>query len=376
MPSKRGKSNPRRASQIYASDDDESNASTATPVTGNILSDEKEHYSDASTADNSPDDTSPGSLAKDIEIAEKDLEEFGVSVNQHDAADNHNPHSAQAKLNQALNPKSSENRLAQLTAAAAEKAAQRKERAIKKRAKRCEKEAKGALQKKKQAHARKSNKSKSKSSKNSDSDSSSDDSNSSSSSSSSSSDSEEYGKKRKATKTSKTKNKSSHNTFAILNSAPSTKMTQKARLSKAARKKDKKMKRDQRTFFCAKISVKASNNPMEELLRQTKAWFDEFRSIDSTAIIYAYKDKKTSSALSSASDIPDSLTPFRNYFNNASLRNTAGHVWLNMYIVHTLHNEKILKQMKEYRDRTDSWTFIKKTPNTFHFTRIFSVVVN
>ena len=153
-------------------------------------------------------------------------------------------------------------------------------------------------------------------------------------------------------------------------------MTQKARLSKAARKKDKKMKRDQRTFFCAKISVKASNNPMEELLRQTKAWFDEFRSIDSTAIIYAYKDKKTSSALSSASDILDSLTPFRNYFNNASLRNTAGHVWLNMYIGHTLHNEKNLKQMKEYRDRTDSWTFIKKTPNTFHFTRIFSVVVN
>ena len=107
---------------------------------------------------------------------------------------------------------------------------------------------------------------------------------------------------------------------------------------------------------------------MEELLKQTKLWFDTLRAIDLTAIIYAYKDKKTSSALFSASEIPDSLTPFRNYFNNASLRTTAGHVWLNMYIGHTVSNEKILKEMKEYRDRTDSWTFIKKIANTFHCT--------
>ena len=128
------------------------------------------------------------------------------------------------------------------------------------------------------------------------------------------------------------------------------------------------MKRPEHTFFCAKISVKASPNPMEELLRQTKLWFDELRSIDSTAIIYAYKDKKPASALFSASDIPDSIGPYRNCFNNASLRSTAGHVWLNMYIGHTLANEKILKQMKEFRDRPDSWTFVKKITNSIYLT--------
>ena len=120
-----------------------------------------------------------------------------------------------------------------------------------------------------------------------------------------------------------------------------------------------------KTFFCAKLHVKANKNPMDELLKQAKAWFDKIRSIDSTAIIYAYKYKKPASALFSASDIPDSLIPFRNYFNNATTKSIAGHVWMNMYIGHSLSSDTIVKKMKEYRDRTDTWTMVKKLQARF-----------
>ena len=33
-------------------------------------------------------------------------------------------------------------------------------------------------------------------------------------------------------------------------------------------------------IFCAEMHVKANKNPMDELLKQAKAWFNEIRSID------------------------------------------------------------------------------------------------
>lgn len=146
-------------------------------------------------------------------------------------------------------------------------------------------------------------------------------------------------------------------------SEPSNK--NKARISKAERKRAKKMERDHRTFCCAKIHIKTSTNGMDELHKQTKVWFDKMREYDPSLIIHAYKDNRPSSALFSASDIPDSLVPFRKYFNNASVKNVAGHVWFNMYIGHTAASDKILKHMKEYRDLTDTWTFVKKLQTRF-----------
>ena len=65
-----------------------------------------------------------------------------------------------------------------------------------------------------------------------------------------------------------------HNVYIILNAnEPSN--TNKARITKAGRKRAKKIERDHRSFFCAKIHVKTSTNGMEELHKQTKAWFDK-----------------------------------------------------------------------------------------------------
>ena len=103
--------------------------------------------------------SAPVSLAKDIEQAEQELDVHGVSINS--SKKTHkitNPHSAQSKLDHALDPDSFESRLAQLTAAAAEKAAQRKQRAIQKRAKHRRKAAQAALQKKKSPKKPKSRK--------------------------------------------------------------------------------------------------------------------------------------------------------------------------------------------------------------------------
>lgn len=71
---------------------------------------------------------------------------------------------------------------------------------------------------------------------------------------------------------------------------------------------------------------------MEELLKQTKAWFRHLRLTDNTAIIYPFKDKTPTSAISSPDDILDCLAQYRNFFHNASLRETEGHVWVNMHI--------------------------------------------
>ena len=114
-----------------------------------------------------------------------------------------NPHSAQSILNQNLDPDSHVSRLNQLADSAAALAAQRKSRALLKRAKNRKKAATKASQTKASRSKKVSKKHKSVES----SDSESSTSQSSSSSSSSSSDDSNYGKKQKAKKSSETASK-------------------------------------------------------------------------------------------------------------------------------------------------------------------------
>ena len=346
MSTRRSQRNKSKAGSTPKDDD-----SDHTPVKANTQDDELfDTQSDASTK--SKDASNQGWSDDDIEV---DNDNVDNDTNDNEAS---NPHSAQANLNKSLAMTTYEKKLQELSSAAAANSAKRKERAIRKRAKRRQNEAlaKQSKTKDKTTHSIKRN------APSSDADSIS---SSSTSSDSSSSDESRTNKKKAASKKKSSKTKDlQHNTYAILN-ASSKSSSNKARMSKAERKRKNKLQRDHRTFFCAKIYVKTSTNGMEELLKQTKSWFDKMRKYDSTSIIYAYKDDKPNSALFSASEIPDSLVPFRNYFNNASIKNVAGHVWVNMYIGHTAVAEKILKHMKEYRDLTDTWTFVKKLQARF-----------
>ena len=241
-----------------------------------------------------------------------------------------------------------------LVAAAAETAARRKERAIAKRAKKRQELAKAAQAKANQKSMAQQDDDKSSPS------------SSSSSQSSSSSEEEDYGKKPKAKKGTKApKNnrgtqKLQKNTYGILNSTTPTKSNTTSGLSKAARKRHKKLNRPFRTFFCAKIKVKSSSNSMEELHKKTKQWYNYLRQVDETSIIYPFKDVNPTIALISTENIPDSLAPFRNYFHQANPRSTEGHVWINMHIKHTESVQDILREMGNYKNDTDTFTYAKK----------------
>lgn len=258
----------------------------------------------------------------------------------------------------------------ELVNAAAEKAAQLKERVIAKRAKKRQSLAaaaskKATAQKQKQSAAT-------------DEDASSESSSSSSQVTSSSSDTE-YSKKPKAkpvTKAKKGSQKLQNKTYAILTTEPTSKSKPTSGLSKAARIRQKKISRPHKTFFCAKIKVKSSSNSMEELQKKTKQWFDYLRQVDSTTIVYPFKEETPSSALFPSENIPDSLVPFRNYFHQANSRSREGHVWLNMYIGHTETVDDILREMDNYKNNTDTFTYVKKIANSIRCKRIFPALVH
>ena len=304
-----------------------------------------ENDSDIEDLNSDTSDKAPGSLALDIQSAQNVLNDDSYTNTKT------NPHSAQALLDKSLNPPDHVSKMNDLVAAATEKAARRKVRAIAKRAKKRQELAKAAK-------ASASNKATSQSND--------DDSSSSSSQSSSSSSDEEYGKKPKAdkkkTKSNNTKGsqKLQQNTYAILNSTTPTKSNATSGLSKAARKRHKKIARTFRTFFCAKVKVKSSSNGMEELHKKTKQWYNYLRQVDETAIIYPFKDVNPTTALLSIENIPDSLAPFRNYFHQANPRSTEGHVWINMHVGHTEPVQDILREMGNYKNDTDTYTYAKK----------------
>jgi len=280
-------------------------------------------------------------LASDLDDATNEFEKATIIGNEN------NPHSAQANLAKTLNQPTHVTRLQQLAEAANERAALRKERALRKRAKK----------RKELALATRTTKTKTKSSKDI-----SDDSSVSESEASISSDDSDYGKKPKA-RNKKKGNKSkqlNQNTYAILSSEQTPKTKNRAGISKANKKRQKKLTRIHRTFFSAKIKVQASNNSMQELLKKTQAWFRHLRQTDETAIIYPFKDTDPTSALASPDEIPDSLAPYRNFFNNATPREAEGHVWINMHIGHTESNDEILREMGNYKNSTDTFTYVKK----------------
>ena len=286
----------------------------------------------------------------------QDLQEASTATTTASMTDDlTNPHSAQAVLEKSLNPPDHVTKMNDLVVAAAARAARRNERAIAKRAKKRQELAKTAT---KSAASKPASKPASKH----DGDSSSQSSSSSSQVSSSSSD-QEYEKKPKAKKGTKSKagkQKLQQNTYDILNSSTPTKNNTTSGLSKTARKRQKKLNRTHNTFFCAKIKVKSSSNGKEELHKKTKKWYNYLRQVDDTSIIYPFKDVNPTSVLFSTENIPDSLAPFRNYFHQANPRLSEGHVWLNMHIGHTEAVDDILREMGNYKNDTDTFTYAKK----------------
>ena len=135
---KQNQKTPKRSNHRIIESDDESHDSEHTPRTVN-KGDDTEQGSDTEkdTDDKDYDSLSaPGSLAKDIETAERDIDQYGTNLStKNKKTAKNNPYSAQNKLDQASDPDSFDNRLALLQVAATEKSAQRKQRAIKKREK-------------------------------------------------------------------------------------------------------------------------------------------------------------------------------------------------------------------------------------------------
>lgn len=174
-----------------------------------------------------------------------------------------NPHSAQANLNKALKPSSHAARLQQLNAAANERAALRKERAIRKRQKKCQEKAMAAKNK---ASSKKKVKDTSAS----------DSSASDSEASVSSSDSESEKKmKAKTTKSSnKKRDKLQQNTYAILASEHTPKTKNKPGLSRATRKRQKKLSRTNQTFFAQKLSSRCRQMLWKSYLNKLRLGFD------------------------------------------------------------------------------------------------------
>ena len=285
-------------------------------------------------------------LAEEIENTRKTFTENNLD-------DISKPHSAQAQLQKSLNPQDFETRMERLKALAAEKAALRKERAIAKREKKRKEQALAASKK---AAATKSAAAQVMSSQESSA-------SSSSSESENSSDDTEYGKKQKSSNKSSSMGKTqklNQNTYAILTANPSSSHKQSGGLSKAAKKRQKKIKRPHQTYFCVKLQIKKSTDPMNELLTKSKQWFDYLRTVDETAILYPYKDTEPTTARMSSSSIPDSLAPFKNYFQQASLRLTEGHTWINVYVGHTESSDDIVREMVNYKNDTNTFTFVKK----------------
>ena len=302
--------------------------------------------------DSDGDKTPTKNNLKETEVDDSTIHSDISNTNEIEADDTiDNPHSAQALLNNSLNPPDHVAKHDQLMAAAADKAAKRRDEAIKKR------------ESKRKALAEAANKKAASKSTAVEIDDDSSSSSSGSSQGSSSSSDNEYGKKPKAKKSSRTTKNSQKlqkNTYAILQSGNATKSNSGSGLSKAAKKRQKKIARPFKTFFCAKIKVQSSANSMDELHKKTKKWYDYFRQADNTAIIYPFKDDKPTTALSSPENIPDSLAPFRNYFHQANPRSIDGHVWVNVFIGHTEPVHDILKEMGNYKNDTDTFTYAKK----------------
>ena len=145
-----------------------------------------------------------------------------------------------------------------------------------------------------------------------------------------------------------------------MSSGKATKPTPKAGISKATRRRQKKLTRTHSTFICAKIKVEASTNSMEELHKRTKDWFNHLKQADKDASIYPFKDAEPTSAFMLPNEIPDSFAPFRNFFHNATLTEREGHVWVNMIIGHNESIDEIMNEMNNYKNQTDSFTYVKK----------------
>lgn len=62
----------------------------------------------------------------------------------------------------------------------------------------------------------------------------------------------------------------------------------------------------------------------------------------------------------SSANIPDSLAPFKNYFQQASLRQSEGHTWINTYVGHTESSDDIVREMVNFKNDTNTFTFVKK----------------
>lgn len=123
----------------------------------------------------------------------------------------------------------------------------------------------------------------------------------------------------------------------------------KARMSKTERKILKKIQRKHRTIYTLKIRNTSNEGAIQELVKQTRKWFDKMQQIDKKAIIYAFRDKTSTSALMSSSEIPDDYAVYGNFFAGTKTSEEAGWSWATIWLGHDIPVSSI-------KDSMDAWS--------------------
>ena len=103
------------------------------------------------------------------------------------------------------------------------------------------------------------------------------------------------------------------------------------------KKKDtqqKIIKRNFNSLYSLKLSVTDNKNAAEEMQRVLVEWYKELKEVDSSVIIYDWKNDTKTRAISKSTEITNKVAPMRHFFYQIRPRSTRGHVWCSVHIGH------------------------------------------
>jgi len=121
-----------------------------------------------------------------------------------------------------------------------------------------------------------------------------------------------------------------------------------------------KINRPLNTYLSVKLSVQASNKPVQALIQTATNWFKQMRKVDDSIVLYDYRDKTPTRSIHKPKLVPNDISAFKHFFANANPLPKGGAVWINAWIGHTDSADNIKANMSEWDITNNSATYIKQ----------------
>ena len=94
------------------------------------------------------------------------------------------------------------------------------------------------------------------------------------------------------------------------------------------------IKRNYEGLYSLKLPTHDNKNAADEMKRALQEWFKELKEVDTSVVIYNWKNDTKSRAITKTTDITNKVAPMKHFFHTIRPRSSKGFMWCSVHLGH------------------------------------------